>query len=37
MVVADSEIPIWMEILELVKTQEFKSHGKRMQLDNHDS
>jgi hypothetical protein len=26
-----------MEILKLVKTQKFKSHGKKMQLDNHNS
>ncbi len=37
MVVANSGIPIQMETSKLVKTQEFRSHGKRMQLDNHNS
>lgn len=37
MVVANSGFPIQMETLKLVKIQEFRSHGKRMQLDNHNS
>jgi len=37
MVVANSGIPIQMETSKLVKIQEFRSHGKRMQLDNHNS